>query len=162
MGVPSQGSQHAAQELGQGSTDEARLCLVFLPDGSWWVTCMLVNPLLLLSIFFPSLGSEVQAPHMSKLVLAPYSALQPYKKAVPQHTSLQTHSLHRGAAWCPLPAIPSKVYTHPAAQPCQLCSSSLTPIGGQGECSWGSGGHTNLASLMSLSYSSTVNLINDG
>lgn len=38
------------------------LCPVFLSDGSWWVTCILVNPLFLLTFVFPSPGSEVQAP----------------------------------------------------------------------------------------------------
>lgn len=38
------------------------LCPVSLPDGSWWVTCILVNPLFLLIFVFPSPGSEVQAP----------------------------------------------------------------------------------------------------
>lgn len=42
------------------------LCPVFLPNSPWWVTCILVNPLLLLSIVFPSPGSEVQTPTYSQ------------------------------------------------------------------------------------------------
>lgn len=38
------------------------LCPVFLPDGSQWVTCILVNLLFLLTFVFPSPESEVQAP----------------------------------------------------------------------------------------------------
>lgn len=91
------------------------LCPVFLPDGPWWATCVFVDPLLLLSIVFPSPRSEVQAPMCAQA--GPGSSFCPaaLKEVCPSAYFSPSPGLHRGAAWCSLPAIPSKVHTHPAA-----------------------------------------------